>query len=518
MWTPRDHAAIKYLRDFRPDRIPNNLPDSSGSIQEGASVPLPALIETMFTHPLHGNIRVVAVLVHADTPEPDGITHRLGHFERMRSYQSRQSSRALFLHQIIFVEPLSSPLVLWCGEWFSSFNTSAKALGNHQQGGWVAWHLLKYTQLTMAVVMKEIGFLNHGLLANERVPLSQPGQPEDQPPSSFSLRDAMATQCHFECDEWNCQIPNKQECSLNLNTPKRVELFAKGFYPCPKNNGEHSFTPSRRDGDYATQGTCNANNLTYRPPVLKPRPIPDELKLSAPEKGSTKAEKSQYQNACFSAQYQYTPSSTADFTEAPSALRLAIEFEAVRGMGTAAYCACLRYFQSTNTFTKVMLTTPGLFFAYASRLIAAPHELHELLQTWEFVRSQRYRSDKQPLATPYLQLSLRLKQYPESLPHIIRNKGGIQAFRLSLDVYEEVCRFYVAANSLSPSQLAEMIGMPMIPAVATVMAFAASAPMLPSVTPLVTAAASSRPTIEDVSDEPAAGISSDQSGSSATVD
>jgi hypothetical protein len=494
---------MKFLKEYNPDCIPINHPDASGSIQEGTSVALPVLIEMMFTHPLHGNARFVAALVIADTPEADGVTHRLGHFERMRSYASRQSSRALFLHRIIFVEPLSSPLVLWCGEWFSSFNASAKALGNFQQGGWVAWHLLKYPQLTMAVVMKEVGLLNHDLLVNDRVPLSRIYQDDESLCRSCTLRDAMATRCSFECDEISCAIPNLEAYSENcLNSPERVALFADRCYECPKGNGPHSFTPCRRDGDYATQGTCLSNNMIYRPPVLKPRSIPNELKLYAPGKGSTKAEKRRYDDACFSAQYQYAPSSTANFTEPPNALRLAIEFEAVGGFNPTAYLRSFADYMETPAcvLTKVMNSTPGYAFIDTSKLIVSPRELHHLLQTWELVRGARiFRSDT---GASYMCLSFRLKLLPEGIPRRLPN---IHVLRMFLDDYKDVCRIYLAANPQSPFQLAGMIGPPMNPPVATVMAFVASAPSMPNaIPPQQAAAASSGPTIEEVSDEPAA--------------
>jgi len=510
IWTARDRAVMKLLQDLAPASIPINHPDVSGSIHESESVYLPILIETMFAHPTYGNVRVVAVLFHADTPEPDGITRRLGHFERMRSYGSRQSSRALFLHRIVLVEPLSSPLVLWCGEFFSSFNASAKSLGNHHQGGWVAWHLLKYSQLTMAVVMKEVGFRNHSLLINEQVPLSW-----NQPPSSFNLRDAMASQCNFECNEWNCQIPNKEDYSRGIDhNPELLQLFANGLYRCSKGNGTHSFTPDRPDGYYATLETCVANDLTYQPPVLKPRPIPTELTLSALGNSKNKADQRRYQLACFVAQFQYSPSSTEDFTVPPSALRLAIEFESNRGMGAAAYRSCLDYFMqsATTTFSKVMDTTPGNEFAYWSNLIIAPSELHALLRTWDVLHSTVHWRQGQ---LSRIRLTLRLKQFPaELLPGRIERHRSVG---LSLAAYEEVCRFYLAAKPLSQFQLAQMLSRPMTPEVSTLMAFIASLPAMPSTLAPPPTAASPDLTIEDVSDAPAVGTLQDGSRPSAAT-
>jgi hypothetical protein len=518
---------MKFLEEYHSNCIPINHPNLSGSIQEGASVVLPVLIEMMFTHPLHGNTRVLALLVLADTCEADGISHRLGHFERMWTYNSRQSSRALFLHRIVLVEPLSSPLVLWCDEWFSSFNASAKTLGNYMEGGWAAWHVLKYPQLTMAVVMKEAGLLNHDLLVNERVSLSRAYQHDEDICRSCSLRDAMANECKSECDEASCYIPDKKMYSENqLNTPKRVALFAEGCYECYKGNAPHSFISSRWEGDYATEETCFLNKMDYRLPVLKPRPIPKELQWCEPGKRSTDAEKRRYEKICFASKYQYTPSSTADFTEPPNALRLAIRFEQAERFVPGAYFVSFKEYVKTPAcvLNKVMNSVPGFVFAEQSRWIASPQELHQLLQTWEFFWARIIRSDT---GTSFMILHFRLKLIPEGLPRRLCN---VHILRMFLDDYKDVCRIYLAANPQSQYDLVGMVGPPMNPPVATVMAFVASAPSMPSTIPsqqavasvmdvaastpsipnaissqqAATAAASSGPIIEEVSDEPAA--------------
>ncbi len=244
--------------------------------------------------------------------------------------------------------------------------------------------------------------------------------------------------------------------------------------------------------------------------MLKPRSIPNELKLCAPGKGSTKAEKRRYENACFSAQYQYVPSSTADFTESPNALRLAIEFEAVGGFNPTVYLCSFADYMKTPAciLAKVMNSTPGRSFFDASKLIVSPHELHQLLKTWEFVKARIIRSGT---GRSYLYLYFRLKLLPEG---ILRRLPNIQVLRMFLDDYKDVCRFYLAANPQSPFHLAGMIGPPMNPPVATVMAFVASAPSMPTVIPSQEAAAeSSGTTIEEVSAEPAA-----ESNSSSAMD
>lgn len=88
----QDRVALHLLSAFCAKDIANNVPGVSGMVFPGGSISLPTLIEMTFCHPVHGNTRVVAVLLYVDTPEPDGVTMRTGLFERMRCYGDRQSS------------------------------------------------------------------------------------------------------------------------------------------------------------------------------------------------------------------------------------------------------------------------------------------------------------------------------------------------------------------------------------------------------------------------------------------
>ncbi len=487
---------MSMLESMDPGLVPNNHPDASGSVQEGASIRLPILIETMFTHSQYGNVRGVAVVLYMDTFAPDGMASRLGNFEHMRSYLSRQPSRALCLHKLLFVEPRTCPLVALCygnKSIFSSFNASAQTLGNYHQGGWFAWHVLHYPELTMAHVMQDIGFANHPLLLKERVHICAKHRASAQGahPESWSLRDALATQCRFECDEYSCAIPDSEFCKIVMKSDnvEQRELMAEGKYRC-RHGVQHSLTPTRRDGDCELEAVCEANEMVYLPPVLKPRALPEQLTLASPAVKRTMA----YKRACFTARHVYPASSTADYANEPSARRLAIQFEETRGMGEqAVYMCSLEYFSRSNTtFAQVLEATPGYWFVYRSNVLATVRELHTVLQTWCEVGSRPIRVARDALRMDTWSITLALKQ----------NLNSMQLVLLPLHVAEEACRLYLAATPDSPFGVGHMRS---DRALSKVLTFIGQPPTMPAAAPPgppEALAASSALTIEEVLDGP----------------
>jgi len=497
MWTPRDRVVMTMLESCDPGFVPNNHPDISGSVQEGASIRLPILIETMFTHSQYGNVRAVAVLLFMDKSAPDGMASRLGNFEHMRSYLSRQPSRALCLHQLLFVEPRTCPLVTLCynnRSIFSSFNASVQTLGNHHQGGWFAWHVLHYPELSMAHVMQEIGFANHPSLLNERVHIcaKHRASAEGAVPESWSLRDALATQCRsFECDEYSCAIPDSEFCKMMMksNNVELRELLAEGKYRC-RHGVQHSMTPTRRDGDCDLEAVCDAQKMVYAPPVLKPRALPEQLTLASPAVKRTM----DYKRACFRARHVYPASSTMDYVNEPSARRLAIQFEEARGMGQpAVYMCCVEYFSGSDSiFDQVLQATPGYWFVSLSDVLSTVSELYTILQTWREIRSTPMRLARDVGSMDTWSVGLALKQ----------DSNSVQLVKLPLRVAEEACRLYLAATPDSPFGVRHMRDKR---ALSRVLTFVGQLPTMPVAVPPgppEALAASSALTIEEVRDGP----------------
>jgi hypothetical protein len=246
-------------------------------------------------------------------------------------------------------------------------------------------------------VTKDVGFLNHPRLINERVPYKpsrsttacngeeeslDAGDDPDRYIPSWKFRDAVAVKCHYECDEIRCAIPNKEEYSQDAQ-PARLALLAKNCYQCYFHRVEHSFEHFSI-WDYNTEATCIAGNLKYRPPALKKLPVPEWLKESKPPRNACSQSKRRYESECFKAQFQYTPTSTADFNVAPSPLRLAIQFEEPRGMGyLSVWTRSKEYLSEMNSaYQQVLRATPGHAFWNCADVLSIS-QLHKVLQKWK---------------------------------------------------------------------------------------------------------------------------------------
>lgn len=131
----------------------------------GTPVHLPCMMKLEFQHSLYGPHKVWAVLHWVDlcSPQPQkAATVDRGERFQVAGQTSKQQfeRRCLYLHQIVHVWPLGSPLSLYVGQVFSSLQASARRIGHAASDGEQAWHLVFQAELSLNQVIMKCGFAN----------------------------------------------------------------------------------------------------------------------------------------------------------------------------------------------------------------------------------------------------------------------------------------------------------------------------------------------------------------------
>ena len=160
------------------DRNPQALLDSIMQ-HPGSPVQLPCMMQLDFHHAKYGAQQVWAMLVWVDLTAPQSVSNlkasgssqpsttrggndmeRFAYVNRDKKSGAMVESRGLYLHRIMHVMPLGSPLAIFVGEEFSSLQVSARWLGHPAADGEQAWHLVFQPHMTMRQIITVGGLFN----------------------------------------------------------------------------------------------------------------------------------------------------------------------------------------------------------------------------------------------------------------------------------------------------------------------------------------------------------------------
>lgn len=198
-----------------------------------AALALPLLIECIYQHSLYGLVKVTADLVFVEQLEPDGVKIRPGRFENyVRQNKYVKPFRALYIHRILDVFPLGTPLDVYLHSYFSSFNASARTLGC-SASGWHAWRVVGHSNVSIATVAETLGFLPHPELDADvevNVPVDHWDTDEVtgklvQTTVPCPIRDVLAVFCMHECDEVRCGRPQEESSESFYKCPHGIEYL-----------------------------------------------------------------------------------------------------------------------------------------------------------------------------------------------------------------------------------------------------------------------------------------------------